>query len=65
MIRELNEKEKAMMKHMRKNGRITSGEVQRMLEVSRGTANKYLTKLLSLKLIERLGEGKSTFYVLR
>ncbi len=45
-------------------GKITSGEIQKMFDVSRDTANRYLKKLSKLKLIERHGEGRSTYYVL-
>lgn len=49
---------------LEKNGTITGGEVQKMFDVSRDTANRYLKKLLSSKLIERHGEGRTTYYVL-
>jgi len=60
----LNEKEKAIISRLEKKGTITSGEIQKMFNVSRNTANRYLKKLLSLKLIESHGEGKSIYYVL-
>lgn len=60
----LNEREKVIISRLEKDGKITSGEVQKMFNVSRDTANRYLKKLLSLKLIEKHGEGKSTYYVL-
>lgn len=63
-VKQLNEREKRIIDNIKRNGRITSGEVQNMFEVSRDTANRYLNKLTGLKLIERRGEGKATHYVL-
>ena len=36
-----------------------------MYSVTRDTANRYLKKLIDLKIIERKGRGRFVYYVLR
>jgi len=61
----LSEREKEIIQTIREKGKITSSDVQKKYDVSRDTANRWLNKLLELKLIERKGRGKAVYYVLR
>ena len=44
--------------------RVVSGDIIKKLGITRETANQDFRKLLSLKLIERKGTGRATYYVL-
>jgi DNA-binding MarR family transcriptional regulator len=45
-----------------KHGELTAGEITRHTNIARPTVNQALRKLLQLKIIIRLGEGRSTRY---
>ncbi len=62
---ELNERQRRTIKYMKQHVRITSGEYQKMFNVSRQTVNRDTSKLINYGLIERKGRGKETYYVLR
>lgn len=62
---DLGDRERKIIDHLGANKRIDSGEVQKMFEVTRETANQLLKRLRGLKLIERHGLGKATFYTLK
>jgi ATP-dependent DNA helicase RecG len=62
---ELREKEREIIKHIKINKRITSGEIQKMFNVSRDTSSRYLKQLIESGLIERMGTGKLVYYVLK
>lgn len=61
----LSDKERKILEETIKNKKITSGEIQKMFSVTRKTANVYLDRLLEFGLIEKKGQGKSIFYVLK
>jgi predicted HTH transcriptional regulator len=44
-------------------GKITSGKIQKMFEISRPAAYKEIKKLIELDIIEQRGSGRSTYYV--
>ena len=59
------ERENRIVKLLLKQEKITSGEIQEIYSVTRDTANRYLKKLIDLKIIERKGRGRFVYYVLR
>ncbi len=61
----LTEKQTKIVEHIISNERITSGEIQRMLKISRQAAHKELIKLIELNLIEQKGTGKAIYYVIK
>ena len=61
----LTEKQTKIIEHIISNGRITSGEIQKMLKISRQAAHKELIKLIELNLIEQKGAGKAIYYVIK
>ena len=62
---DLNEREERIVEHIKINKKVTSGEIQRMFNVGRKTANKYLKRLLESSIIERKGIGRAVYYVLK
>ena len=63
--RKLNEKEMQIVGYIEEKGSITSGNVQRMFNVSRDTSSKYLNQLIKIGIIRRHGQGKFTYYTLK
>jgi len=61
----LTERQTKVVEHIISNGRITSGEIQKMLKISRQAAHKELIKLIELELIEQKGTGKATYYAIK
>jgi len=61
----LGERENRIVKLLLKQEKVTSGEIQEIYSVTRDTANRYLKKLIDLKIIERKGKGRFVYYVLR
>ncbi len=61
----LTEKQTKVVEHIISNGRITSGEIQKMLKISRQAAHKELIKLIELDLVEQKGAGKAIYYVIK
>ena len=61
----LGERGKGIVKLLVKQGKVTSGEIQKIYSVTRDTANRYLKKIIDLKIIERKGSGRFIYYVLR
>ncbi|VVB92738.1 Fic/DOC family protein [uncultured archaeon] len=61
----LTEKQTNVVEYIISNGRITSGEIQKMLKISRQAAHKELIKLIELNLIEQKGAGKAIYYVIK
>ncbi|MBU4485237.1 divalent-cation tolerance protein CutA [bacterium] len=53
-----------IINHIKVFGRITSSEVQSLLDVHRNTALKDLKRLLHENVIQSFGRGKGTFYQL-
>jgi len=60
----LNERELKIIKYLKTNERISSGDVQKLLKVTRMTANRYFRRLTDLSIIERRGKGKNIYYIL-
>jgi predicted HTH transcriptional regulator len=46
------------------NGAVTSGEIVKNFGVSKDTANRYLRKLIAENTLKRVGNGRSTKYIL-
>lgn len=61
----LTENQTKIIEQIISNGRITSGEIQKMLKISRQAAHKELIKLIELELIEQKGAGKAIYYVIK
>lgn len=59
----LEERAIPILEHVLKNHRVTNGEVQKMLEVSRATAMRILQKLDPL--LEPVGQGAGAYYRIR
>jgi ATP-dependent DNA helicase RecG len=58
----LNERQGIIIDHIRKNGRITTGECAGLLEVSNDTSLRELSKLKSLLLLSAIGKYGATKY---
>ncbi len=61
----LNEKQTKIIEHIISTGRITSGEIQKILKISRQAVHKELIKLIELDIIEQKGAGKAIYYVIK
>jgi predicted HTH transcriptional regulator len=61
----LTEKQTKIIEKIISNGRITSGEIQKMFKISRPAAYKEIKKLIELNLIETKGAGKAIYYVFK
>jgi len=62
---DLGGRERKIIEYINANKRIYSAEIQKMFEISRETAGQLLKRLMGLKLIDRRGVGRATFYTLR
>ena len=61
----LTEKQMKIMENIISNGQITSGEIQKMFNISRQAAHKEIIKLIEMNLIEQKGAGKAIHYVIK
>jgi Fic family protein len=61
----LSERQMRIIEHIQSNGRITSGEIQKMFGISRQATHTELKHLMELDIIEQKGAGKSTYYVMK
>lgn len=61
----LSEKQMKIIEYIHLNGQISNFEVQKLLNVSRQGAYKYLRSLMDLDLVEKKGGSRSTYYVLK
>ena len=61
----LTEKQTKIIEHLISNTRITSSEIQNMFKISRQSAHKEIKKLIELKIIEKKGTGKATYYIIK
>lgn len=59
----LSERQMRIIEHIQRNGRITSGEIQKMFGMSRQAAHKEIKKLVELDVIEQKGTGRATYYI--
>lgn len=60
----LDDRQIAALRHVRENGRITNREYQELCEISRDTAHKSLLSMVDHEVLEQVGKGRSTHYVL-
>ena len=51
--------------YVKENGRITNSEYQKLNETSERTASRDLEELYKLNILDRVGESKSTSYVIK
>lgn len=56
----LSEKQLAILKYIQKTKEASAGEIMRETQIARQTVNQTLRKLLHLRKIERIGQGRST-----
>jgi len=64
-VLELSERQKKLIKYLRKNHRITTSICANILGVSNDTALRELSKLKSKEIIKQMGVGRGIYYVLR
>jgi ATP-dependent DNA helicase RecG len=50
---------------VKEKGRITNSEYQKLNEISERTASQDLEDLFKKSILDRVGESKSTFYILK
>ena len=62
---QLNPRQKKIILELQKSGFVTSGWCQKHLKIVRDTANRDLAGLLRLNLLEQIGKGRGTRYVLK
>ena len=62
---QLNKRQWKIMIEVQKTGAVTSGWCQKHLKVVRDTANRDLTGLVHLGLLESVGKGRSARYALK
>lgn len=60
----LTERQMKIIEHLRRNGRITTGDMAKMFGVTRQAALKELSKLANLEVIKLEGKGRGAHYVL-
>ena len=61
----LTERQIKIIEFMQRNGKITSGDLQKMFQISRQAIHKEIRKMAELDIIEQKGSGKAIFYVLK
>jgi len=61
----LTERQMKIIEFIQRNGKITSGDIQRTFGISRQAAHKEIKKLIELEIIEQKGSGKVVYYVLK
>lgn len=61
----LSGKQMKIIEYIHLNGSITNSELQKLLNISRQGAYKYLRGLMNLDLVEKRGGSRSTYYVLK
>lgn len=61
----LTEKQMKILEFILKNGKIASGDIQKMFDISRQAAHKEIKKMLAMELIESKGESTAVYYVSR
>ncbi|MFH1432217.1 MAG: RNA-binding domain-containing protein [archaeon] len=60
----LNKRQKSAVKYLQDHGRITRAEYEKIHSIPERTANRELNELAGKKVIEKLGSGRETYYVL-
>lgn len=61
----LTERQMKILEYIQRNGRMTSGEIQKMFKISRQAAHKEIKKLISIDVIEAKGSGKAIYYIIK
>jgi len=61
----LTERQMQIVEFINTAGKITSGDIQKMFEISRPAAYKEIKKLIELDIIEQRGSGRSTYYIMK
>jgi Fic family protein len=61
----LTEKKLKILEYLHLNGSITNSEVQKLLNISRQGAYKYLRSLMDKNIIKKKGGSRSTYYILK
>ena len=62
---ELNKRQEKAIKHLKENKEITNRTYRELYKVSHKTAHIELTGLLNMNLIKKVGQGRSTCYVIK
>ncbi len=60
----LKERQKRVVAHIEKHGRIIRAEYEGFYDVSERTANRELNDLVNKKLLKKTGKGPGTYYIL-
>jgi Fic family protein len=60
----LTERQMQIVEFITTAGKITSGDIQKMFEISRQAALKELNKLVDLAVIKLVGQGRGAHYIL-
>jgi len=60
----LTERQIKIVEHIQRNGRITSGEVAKMFNITRQAALKELSKLVKFEIIKLEGKGRGAYYII-
>jgi len=58
----LTERQMKIVEFIQANGKITSGDIQKMFNITRQAVNKEVKKLIGLGLIEMKGAGRKSYY---
>ena len=61
----LNNRQVKAVIYVKEKGRITNSEYQKLNETSERTASRDLEELYKLNILDRVGESKSTSYVIK
>lgn len=61
----LNERQMAIVEKIISKGEITNRDIRSMFEISDTAARTEISKLMQLEVIKRIGQGRSTRYVLK
>ena len=61
----LSPRESKIIEYIDDHKEIKSKDIQKIFGVTRDTANRWLRKLIRLKIVEKQGIGKATYYTLK
>ncbi|MFH1825371.1 MAG: ATP-binding protein [Candidatus Firestonebacteria bacterium] len=65
ILKELTERQRKIVDYLKENKRINRKETVELLKLSKDTVVRELIELQRSGIVERLGKGKNTFYVLK
>jgi len=60
-----NEKEEKIIKFLYQNKKITSDEVEKLLNIKEAMARRILSNLVKKGILEEVGKTKGSYYILR